>query len=67
MDDLQDPYDFETCAMGENIQFRNVEIDSNGFKNQVTPLDIIKTTRILRVELQSYKASNESIIKAREE
>jgi hypothetical protein len=67
MDDAHDPYEFEIDAMGENIQVGNAEIESNGCRNQVTPLDIVETMRSIRVELQSYIADNERIIKAQEE
>ena len=64
MSDAQDPYEPKTNSMGENIQVENAEIESNGRRNQETPLDIATTMRILRVELQSCKEDNERMIKA---
>ena len=53
--------------MGENIHVDNLQIESNGRKNQVNPLDIAETMRILRVELQSCKEDNEKSIRYQEE
>ena len=49
MNDTKDPYEPETDSMGENIQVENAETESNGRRNQETPLDIAATMRILRV------------------
>ena len=51
MVDAHDPYGDETDDMGENIQIENAKTKSNGRRNQMTPLDIAKTMRNLRVEL----------------
>ena len=67
MDDAHDSYESETNAMGENIQVHNEEIESNGRIIQVNPLGIAKTTRILRVELQSCRVDNERTIRDQEE
>ena len=53
--------------MGENIQVGNEETKSNGMRNQVTPPYIAETMRSLSVELWSYRADNESLIKSQEE
>ena len=53
--------------MGDNIQVENVETESNGRRNQETPLDIVATMRSLRVELQSCREDNERMIKDQEE
>jgi hypothetical protein len=59
-----DPYKFETNAMVENIQDGNVEINSYGCRNHVTPPDITEALRSLRVELQSYRVDNKRLIEA---
>ena len=64
MNDAQDPYEPETDALGENIQVENAETESNGRRNQETPLDIAATMRSLTVELQSCRKDNERMIKA---
>ena len=67
MTDAQDPYEHEEYAMGENIQVRNAEIESNGRRYQETLPDIVATMRSLRVEMQSYREYNQIMIKAQEE
>ena len=67
MNDSQDPYEHEEDAMGENFQVGNAEIESNGRRFQDTPPDFIATMRSLRVEMQSYRADNERLVKPREE
>ena len=64
MEDLYDPYEFEEDTMGENIEVGNVVTWSNGCKNQETPLDISKTMRSLKVEIQICKQDNGRLIKA---
>ena len=54
MNDTQDPYEAEIDSMGENIQVDSFETESNGRRNQETPLDIAANMRsLVRVELQS--------------
>ena len=67
MNDAQDPYEFKEDAMGENVRVGNDEIESNGRRNQETPLDIAATMRSLRVELQSCREDNERMLKAQED
>ena len=43
------------------------ETESNGRILQETPPDFVATMRILRVEMQSYRADNERLVKAQEE
>ena len=54
-------------VMGENIRVGNVETESNGRIFQETPPYFVATMRILRVEMQSYRADNEILVKAQEE
>ena len=51
-------------AMGENVRIGNDEIESNGRRFQDTPPKFATTMKSLRVEIQSYKADNERLIKA---
>ena len=67
MDDAQDPNEFETDAMGENIQVENEETKSNGRRNQVTSTEIVETMMNMRVELQNCRSDYERIIRAQEE
>ena len=53
--------------MGGNIRVGNVETESNGRRFQETPPDFAATMRSLRVEMQSYRADNERLVKAQEE
>ena len=53
--------------MGKNVRVGNAETESNGRRFQDTPLDFVAIMRILRVEMQSYKADNERLVKAQEE
>ena len=63
-DDVHNPNEYEEDPMGENVQVGNDEIDSNGRILQETPLDFAATMRCLRVEMQSYRADNERLVKA---
>ena len=67
MNDVQDPYEFEEYAMGENVKVGNDEIESNGRRFQDTPLDIAATMRSLRAELQICREDNERMLKAQED
>ena len=53
--------------MGGNVRVGNVETESNGRRFQDTPLDFAAIMRSLRVEMQSYRADNERLVKAMEE
>ena len=64
MNDAQDPYELGEDSMGENFQVGNAETESNGRIYQNTPPDFAATMRSLRVEMQSYKADNERLVKA---
>ena len=66
-DDAHNPYDHEEDVMGENVRVRNDETDSNGRRYQDTPPEFATTMRILRVEMQSYRADNEKLVKAQED
>ena len=67
MDDAHDPYEATIDSMRENIHDKKIEAESNGRRNQVTPLDIATSTRIIRVELQSCRADNERLTITQEE
>ena len=67
MDDAHDPYEATIEAMRNIIHVEIIETKSNGHRNQVTPLDIEETMRSIRVELQSCKVDNESIIRCHKE
>ena len=62
-----DPNPHEKYAMGENFRIGNAETESNGRRFQDTPPDFVGTMRSLKVEIQSYRAYNKRLIKAREE
>ena len=66
-DDAHNPYDHEEDVMGENIRVGNAETKSNGRIFQDTPPDFATTMRGLRVEMQSYRANNERLVKAQKE
>ena len=67
MNNAQDPYEHEEDVMGENIWVGNVETESNGRRFQDTPSEFAATMRSLRVEMQSYMADNEILVKVQEE
>ena len=67
MNDAQDPYEYDEYAMEESVRVGNPETNSNGRRFQDTPPNFAATMRSLRMEIQSYKADNERLIKAREE
>ena len=67
MNDAQDPYEHKEDAMGENVWVGNAETESNGRRFQDTPPNFAATMRSLRVEMQSYRADNERLVKAQEE
>ena len=64
MEDEKKPHDYEPYIIRENRHGRNVDTESNGWRNHETPPDITKSTRILRVEIQSYKSYNEMLVKS---
>ena len=66
-DYARDPNAHEEEAMGENVRIGNSKKYSNGRRFQDTPPDFAATMRSLRVEIQSYRADNERLIKAQEE
>ena len=66
-DDVQNPNEYEEDATRENVQVGNVETESNGRRLQETPPDCAATMRRLMVEIQSYMADNERLVKAHEE
>ena len=67
MNDAQDPYEHKEDVMGESICVGKAETESNGRKFQDTPPYFATTIRSLRVEMQSYRADNERLVKAQEE
>ena len=66
-DDVQNPNEYEEDATRENVQVGNVETESNGRILQETPPDFATAMRSQMVEMQSYRADNETLVKAREE
>ena len=67
MNNAHDPYEREEDAMGENVRVGNDEMESNGRRFQDTPSNFAATMISLKVEMQSYKADNERLVKAQEE
>ena len=67
MNYAQDPYEHEEDVMRENIHVGNAKIESNGRRLQENPLDFVATMRILRVEMQSYRADNKILFQSQEE
>ena len=53
--------------MGENVRVENDETESNGRRYRDTPSDFAATMRSPRVEMQSYRAANEKLVKAQED
>ena len=66
-EDAQNPNEYKECAMGENVQVGNYEIESNGRIFQDTPPDFAATMRSLRVDLESCREDNERMLKAQED
>ena len=66
-DDAQNSYEYEEDVMVENIHVGNAETESNGRRFEDTPSNFAATMRSLRVEMQSYRANNERLVKAQEE
>ena len=64
MNDAQDPYEHEEYIVGENVRVGNAETESNGRIFQDTPPYFVANMRILRVEMKSYRADNEILVKA---
>ena len=65
--DVRYPHEHEKYVMGENDRVRNDETESNGRRYWDTPPKFTTTMRILRVEMQSYKADNENWSRAQED
>ena len=66
-DDAHNPNQYKEDAMRENVRIGNAKTESNGRRFQYTPLDSAATMRSLRVEMQSYRENNETLVKAQEE
>ena len=66
-DDAKNPGEHEEDAMGENVSIGNAKTESNGRRFQDTPIDFAATMRSLRLEMESYRADNERLVKAQEE
>ena len=66
-DDAENPNEYKEYVMGGNVRVGNAKTKSNGRRLQETPPDFVATMRILRVEMESYKAYNERLVKAQEE
>ena len=45
MNDAQDPYEHDEDFLGENMQEENVDIESNGKRDQITTQNLVKTMR----------------------
>ena len=67
MNDAQNPNEYEEDSMGGNVRVGNDDTESNGRIYLETHLDLAATMRILRVEMQSYRADNEKLVKAQED
>ena len=67
MNDAHNPNEYEEDAMGGNVWVGNDETESNGRIFQDTPPDFTATMRSLSVEMKSYRADNERLVKAPEE
>jgi len=67
MEDAQKDYSHEREAIGQNINFDNEETKSNGCSSRVEPIELIETMRSLRLEVKSYKANNDKIMRGQEE
>jgi FtsZ-binding cell division protein ZapB len=50
-------------AEGQNTRFDNAKIESNGHKGKGEHEMLIETVRILKMEVQSYKADNERLMR----
>ena len=66
-DDVQNSNEHEQDAMGVNVQVGNYETEANGRRLQENLAYFAATMRILMVEMQSYKADNEILVKGQEE
>ena len=42
MNDSMDPYELKENVLGENMQVDNAKIESNGIREYITPLDLVK-------------------------
>jgi hypothetical protein len=50
-------------AKGQNTRFGNAEIESNGHKGKGEKETLIEMVRSLKMEVQSYKADNERLMR----
>jgi predicted RNase H-like nuclease (RuvC/YqgF family) len=67
MKDAQGAFSHEKEAKGQNISVGDEETKSNGHRSRVEPTKLVQSMRCLRMEVQSYRADNEKIMRAQEE
>ena len=66
-DDSQNPYDYDEGTTGEKKIPSNTKIESNGRRNEQTPLDIANIMKSLKVDMQSCKVDDERLAEAWQE
>lgn len=64
MEDAHGTHSHEEEVWGLNISLGNEEIESNGHRSRSKPVELIETMKSLRVEVQSYIADKDGIIRA---
>jgi len=64
MDDAQGSYIHRDEIIGLNINLGNAEIEFNGHRRRVEPMELVETMRSLNKEVQSYREENERLIRS---
>jgi len=67
MEDEHGTYNHEEAIKGMNINLGNEDIDSNGHRDGMEPLEIVETTTSLKMEVHNYRAYNERLIRSQKE
>jgi hypothetical protein len=63
MEEREGAFSHEKEAKVQNISVGDAETKSNGHKNRGEQETLIETVKILRIEVQSYKPSNENMVR----
>ena len=67
MEEGEIPYNHEEDVRGQYISVGNVEIETNGHREDINTQEFVESMRILNIELQGYKENNERLLSAHEQ
>jgi hypothetical protein len=63
MEEVEGAYSHDKEAEGQNTRIGNAETKSNGCKGRGEQETLLETVKILKIEVKSYKAYNERVMR----